>query len=61
MKLTNRETEVISLMSNGLIGKDIAKELKISVRTVETHRNRIYVKLGVHNRVQAVTIFLKHF
>lgn len=59
MKLTNRELEVLSLLAKGNSDKQIAQELKISRRTVQTHMGRIYGKFGVNNRVSAATIFLK--
>ena len=58
LKLTNREREVITLVAKGLSDKQIANELQISRRTVQTHISRIFVKLGVNNRVGAVTFFL---
>jgi two-component system, NarL family, response regulator NreC len=48
--LTNREREVLHLFVEGLIGSDVAKRLSISVRTVETHRNNLMRKLGLHSQ-----------
>ena len=47
--LSNRERQVIDLASLGLTSKEIAKQLDISYRTVQTHRRRIYDKLGTGN------------
>lgn len=58
MNLTEKELEVISLLSKGLLCKQIANELNISIRTVQTHLGRIYLKLGVNNKVGAVCSFL---
>ena len=44
--LTQREKEILSLVARGDANKNIATRLKISVRTVETHRNRLIHKLG---------------
>ena len=42
-------------MANGLSNRDIAEELIIALGTVKSYTNQIYGKLGVQNRVQAVT------
>ena len=47
--LTNREREVLVLVAEGLSNKEIATNLKVGVRTVETHRERIMRKLGIHS------------
>jgi NarL family two-component system response regulator LiaR len=52
--LTKREREVMRLLLEGLTQSDIARELVISPNTVATHIQRILLKLGVHNRAQAV-------
>jgi DNA-binding CsgD family transcriptional regulator len=48
--LTAREREVALLAANGLTSKDIAARLYLSKRTVDTHLDRIYRKLGVTGR-----------
>lgn len=48
-KLSPRETEVLKLIAEGLSNKKIADRLYITVRTVETHRERIIRKLNIHN------------
>lgn len=52
--LTNRELQVIQLLSDGLTNQEIADRLFISVRTVKWHTVHIYEKLRVGNRTQAV-------
>lgn len=52
--LTKREREVMALLLRGLTQSEIARELVISSNTVATHIQRILLKLGVHNRAQAV-------
>lgn len=47
--LTNREREVLSLIAGGLLNKEIAVRLGISVRTVEAHRDSIVRKLGIRS------------
>jgi DNA-binding NarL/FixJ family response regulator len=53
-QLTDRETEVLRLLSTGQRGDYIAKLLNISPNTVRTHIQNIIVKLGVHTRLEAV-------
>ncbi len=53
--LTPRELEVLGLMANGRSNPEIANQLIISVGTVKAYTNKIFSKLGVRNRVEAVT------
>jgi two-component system nitrate/nitrite response regulator NarL len=46
--LTPREREVLILIAEGMSNKEIAGQLSVSVRTVETHRERIMHKLNIH-------------
>ena len=52
--LTQREEEVLGLLTQGYTYKDVAKELFISDTTVKTHVNNIFQKLQVSDRTQAV-------
>ena len=52
--LTPREREIIQLLAEGKTNKEVATLLNISVYTVETHRNRILQKLGLHNTAELV-------
>ncbi len=54
MTLSDREMEVLRYASQGLRTTDIADELSVSTRTVESHFTSIYNKLGVANRTAAV-------
>ena len=47
-ELTPREREVIQLLAEGKGAKEIAYDLKVSSKTIETHRRNIMQKLGVH-------------
>lgn len=52
--LTARETEVLRLIARGMTNAEIAAELSLSVRTIETHRTRIQQKLGLATRPELV-------
>jgi DNA-binding NarL/FixJ family response regulator len=53
-KLTPREIEVLQLISEGLTTRQMASRLTMSQRTVESHISKLYKKMGVASRVQAV-------
>lgn len=53
--LTAREREILGLLARGQSTSEIATELVISPKTVGTHTERIFGKLGVHSRAQAVS------
>lgn len=55
-QLSQREREVLVLVARGQANKEIAGELGVSVRTVETHRERVMQKLNLHS-VAALTRF----
>jgi DNA-binding NarL/FixJ family response regulator len=57
--LSPREQEVLDLLSHGLIYKEIAEKLGISYETVHTYIRRIYEKLQVRTRTEAVAKFLR--
>jgi DNA-binding NarL/FixJ family response regulator len=52
--LSNREAEILQLLSKGLLYKEIAHQLNIAQETVRKHVYHIYEKLHVNNRVEAV-------
>ena len=52
--LTDRETEVLTLVAEGLANKEIARQLSISEKTVKNHISNIFSKLHVCDRTQAV-------
>lgn len=54
LSLTEREKEILKLVAQGLISKQIADKLYISVHTVNTHRQRIIEKLDVANTFEAI-------
>ena len=53
-QLTERETEVLGLAAKGMMNREIASELTISVRTVQVHLSSIFGKMGVGSRTEAV-------
>lgn len=57
--LSEREQQVLDLLSQGLIYKEIAEKLQISYETVHTYIRRIYEKLQVRTRTEAVAKFLQ--
>ena len=57
--LSEREIDVLKLVTKGLSNKDIAEELCLSMRTVQAHLGRIFNKLNVSSRTEAVVHALK--
>ncbi len=57
-RLTERETEILDLLSKGYLYKEIAGKLNISFDTVRSHLRNIYDKLHVHSRTAAVVKYL---
>ncbi|MBZ4323062.1 response regulator [Streptomyces huiliensis] len=54
--LTQREREVLTLMGRGLSNSELARTLTLSEATVKTHVARIFAKLGLRDRAQAVVL-----
>lgn len=57
--LSKREVELLKLIVEGKTNKEIADELFISVRTVESHKNHIMVKLELKNQVELIKFAIK--
>jgi two-component system response regulator FixJ len=58
-RLTAREKEVLFSITAGLSTKEIAKQLNISIRTVEVHRTHLICKIGASNSSEAVRIAME--
>jgi PAS domain S-box-containing protein len=59
LKLSPREIEISNMIKNGLSNKEISSMLNISIKTIETHRNKIRKKLGVINKDVNLTTYLQ--
>lgn len=59
-RLTERETEVLRLLADGLTNREIADALFVSLRTVATHVDHILTKLDVRSRTAAVAYAVRH-
>jgi DNA-binding NarL/FixJ family response regulator len=59
MILSNREREILALLADGLVNKQIAARLGISTNTVKTHMELLFDKLGVTTRAEAVATGVK--
>lgn len=57
--LTARESEILDLLSKGLLYKEIAEQLQVSYNTVNNHVRHIYEKLHVNTRTEAVAIYFE--
>lgn len=59
LRLSKREMEVLQLMADGLSNLEIAERLFLSLNTIKTHSSRIFEKLEVQRRTQAVEVARK--
>lgn len=59
INLTKRELQIAELCSQGMLNKEIAAQLGISQRTVETHKNNLFRKLGINNTVELMRYMQK--
>jgi DNA-binding CsgD family transcriptional regulator len=60
LELTKRELEILNLVKQGLLSKEISDKLFISVHTVNTHRQRLLDKLGANNTIEAIIFATKY-
>ena len=57
-ELSPRENEILKLLAEGFLYKEIAEKLSITMSTVRTHIHSVYEKLHVQSRTEAVVKFL---
>ncbi|MFS8639850.1 MAG: response regulator transcription factor [Symbiobacteriaceae bacterium] len=58
--LTERETEILTLIAQGLTNQEIADRLFISIKTVQAHRSNIMEKLDLHDAVELTKYAIRH-
>lgn len=59
-QLTRRETEVLALVASGKSNREVADAMSISVKTVETHKTHILMKLGLSNNTELIRYAIKY-
>lgn len=59
-RLTEREQEIVGLVGDGLVEKEIAVRLAVAVKTIGTHLNNIRRKLGLGDRVALMRWAMRH-
>ncbi|MGE3920762.1 MAG: UvrY/SirA/GacA family response regulator transcription factor [Gammaproteobacteria bacterium] len=59
-KLSERELQILIMITNGLDAKEISQKLCLSAKTVHSYRYRIFEKLKVHNDVELTRLALRH-
>ncbi|GAA4916774.1 response regulator transcription factor [Nesterenkonia rhizosphaerae] len=57
--LSGREAQIMELIADGLPNKEIAQQLFLSEKTVKNHTNRIFSKMGVGSRAEAVSVWFR--
>jgi len=58
--LTAHQTNILKMVAEGLLNKEIADRLGVTVETIKQHNVKIYRKLSVNNRAEAVRYYLNH-
>jgi len=59
-RLTPRQMEILQLVADGLTSTEIAERLGVSLLTLRTHLQNILTRLGVHTKLEAVAVAIKH-
>ncbi|MEK6594411.1 MAG: response regulator transcription factor, partial [Pseudomonadota bacterium] len=59
-RLTRRQREILQLIAEGNSTRDIAGRLKLSVKTVETHRAQLMARVGIHDVPGLVRYAIRH-
>jgi DNA-binding NarL/FixJ family response regulator len=58
--LTSRQRDLLGLLQQGLDNQSIAKEMGLSIKTIENHLTRLYRQINVQSRLEAVNYILRH-
>lgn len=58
--LTTRQREILRLLQQGLDNQSIAREMDLSIKTIENHLTRLYRQLNVQSRLEAVNYVMQH-
>ena len=58
-EFTDREREIILACRDGLLCKEIASRMNVSINTINTHKKRIFMKLGINNTMEMVQYAMK--
>ena len=58
--VSRREMDVMALISESMTNEEIAQKLFLSAKTVKTHIRNIFEKTGIHNRVEAVLLYIRY-
>lgn len=59
-QLTRRERELLRALADGLDSEEIARKLHIAPQTERNHMRKVFAKLGVHSRLQALVFAVRH-
>ena len=59
-RLTPRETQILELMAKGHTPEDISSTLSMSPNTLRTHMQNVLTKLGVHSKMEALVLAIRH-
>lgn len=59
MNLSPRQMQILTLIAEGHPDKDIAQRLGVSVRTIDSHLQRLYQRYGLHSRAAVVAKWLR--
>jgi DNA-binding NarL/FixJ family response regulator len=59
-RLTPRQVQILQLLSDGVSSPDVAEQLNLQPSTLRTHVQNILMRLGVHSKVEAVAVAMRH-
>ena len=59
MRLTRRQEQILALVASGLSDKEIASQLGVSPRTIQSHLDRLFLQHGFHKRTAAVAAWIR--